>query len=47
VDYQLMREMSWSWQELEATPVYVRRFCLDISGIRHKCEADAMRRRSR
>lgn len=25
-----MREMGWSWSELEATPVYVRRFAWDF-----------------
>lgn len=25
-----MREMGWSWAQLEETPVYVRRFCWDF-----------------
>lgn len=25
-----MRRMHWSWDELQATPVYVRRYCLDF-----------------
>jgi hypothetical protein len=39
-----MADMGWSWQELEATPVYVRRFCLDISAIRKRCEAERRNR---
>ena len=25
-----MRGMSWSWEQLQTTPPYVRRFCLDF-----------------
>lgn len=39
VDYELMREMGWSWPELDATPVYVRRYCLDLMNIRRRNEA--------
>jgi hypothetical protein len=42
-----MREMGWSWDALVATPPYVRRFCLDISAIRRKCEAEHARRANR
>jgi hypothetical protein len=35
-----MREMGWSWPDLEATPVYVRRFCTDLLWIRRQAEAD-------
>ncbi len=28
-----MRRMRWSWGELEATPLYVRRYCLDFLGL--------------
>jgi hypothetical protein len=42
-----MREMGWSWDEMQAAPVYVRRFCLDLSGIRRKCEAEHARRANR
>lgn len=28
-----MRRMHWSWEQLQATPVYVRRYCLDILGM--------------
>lgn len=25
-----MRRMHWSWEQLQQTPVYVRRYCLDF-----------------
>ncbi|MFD9564342.1 hypothetical protein [Streptomyces sp. NPDC059994] len=25
--------MHWSWEQLQATPLYVRRYCLDIIGM--------------
>jgi hypothetical protein len=31
-----MHEMSWSWPELQATPLYVRRYCWDLLLIRRK-----------
>lgn len=36
-----MREMGWTWGELQATPAYVQRFCWDLSQIRHQAEARA------
>lgn len=36
VDYELMREMGWSWPDLEAAPPYVRRFCTDLMTIRRR-----------
>jgi hypothetical protein len=33
VDYFLMYEMRWSWDELQATPHYVRRYCYDFRQI--------------
>jgi hypothetical protein len=32
-DFILMRRMHWSWEQLQATPLYVRRYCLDTSGM--------------
>jgi hypothetical protein len=29
-----MQGMDWSWPELEATPMYVRRFCWDLHQIK-------------
>ncbi|WP_164543457.1 hypothetical protein [Streptomyces mobaraensis] len=28
-----MRRMRWSWTQLQDTPVYVRRYCLDFLGL--------------
>jgi len=39
-----MREMGWSWTDLETAPVYVRRFCWDVSQIRRDNEAQRMRK---
>jgi hypothetical protein len=25
-----MRRMHWSWDDLQATPMYVRRYCIDF-----------------
>lgn len=30
-DFELMREMHWSWRDLQATPMYVRRYCWDLT----------------
>ncbi|MBX7464974.1 hypothetical protein K1Y80_02610 [Streptomyces sp. MAG02] len=27
-----MKRMKWSWEQLEATPMYVRRYCIDFLG---------------
>lgn len=34
-----MREMGWSWPELQQAPPYVRRFCTDFMVIRRQAEA--------
>jgi hypothetical protein len=49
VDFMLMdpEGMGWSWQELEATPPYVRRYCLDILGIRNRVRAERRARERR
>ena len=26
----LMKRMGWSWEQLQRTPIYVRRYCLDF-----------------
>jgi hypothetical protein len=28
-----MKQMRWSWEELQQTPVYVRRYCVDFLGM--------------
>lgn len=48
-DFALMRGMRWSWDELQATPSYVRSFCaayLNALG-EHNQESDAARTPSR
>lgn len=32
-DFILMKRMHWSWDQLQATPLYVRRYCLDFLGL--------------
>jgi len=32
-DFVLMKRMRWSWQQLEATPYYVRRYSMDFLGL--------------
>jgi hypothetical protein len=34
-----MREMGWSFAELQETPAYVRRFCTDLMVVRRQAEA--------
>jgi hypothetical protein len=43
-DFELMREMHWSWAELQAAPVYVRRFCWDFTLARRGAENAAAER---
>lgn len=48
-----MKRMHWSWADLQATPSYVRRYCLDTLGMlaehekqeseRQKAKADRAR----
>lgn len=28
-----MRRMHWSWEQLQQTPTYVRRYCIDFLGM--------------
>jgi hypothetical protein len=35
-----MHEMRWSWDALQATPTYVRRYCWDLIQIRRQVEQD-------
>ncbi len=32
-DFILMRRMHWTWDDLQQTPLYVRRYCLDFLGL--------------
>jgi hypothetical protein len=36
-----MRQMRWSWPELRACPIYVRRYVWDFLEIRAQAERDA------
>jgi hypothetical protein len=47
VDYELMREMGWSWDELERTPTYIRKYCADLMSIRRRAENAARERAAR
>lgn len=47
VDFETMREMHWSWADLQDTPAYVRRYCADFIQLRNKAEADANERANR
>lgn len=38
VDFEIMREMSWSYEELCATPDYVRRYVADLTAARRNAE---------
>ena len=43
-----MRRMHWSWEQLQETPSYVRRYCLDILGMISEHEdQEAQRARAR
>lgn len=48
-DFVLMRRMRWSWEQLQQTPVYVRRYCLDFLGMigtHEEREAESERRKA-
>jgi hypothetical protein len=44
VDFELMHEMRWSWDELQATPAYVRRFTWDMIQARREAESAQIER---
>lgn len=44
VDFELMREMKWSWTDLQSTPAYVRRYSWDLLQARRQAEHDANER---
>lgn len=46
-DFELMREMHWSWEALQATPHYVRRFTWDLILTRRAAEKAANEKASR
>lgn len=46
IDFLLMHPdgMGWSWQELNATPIYVKRYCWDLIQIKLSAQQDAIKR---
>jgi hypothetical protein len=42
-----MRRMHWSWEQLQATPMYVRRYTLDFLGMISEQEEREMERERR
>jgi hypothetical protein len=34
VDFKLMEAMHWSWEQLQRTPPYVRKYCVDILNLK-------------
>ncbi|RLU78174.1 hypothetical protein CTZ27_37710 [Streptomyces griseocarneus] len=50
-DFLLMRRMHWSWDELQQTPAYVRRYALDFLGLiaqqEHRAQDQARREADR
>jgi hypothetical protein len=41
-----MLGMGWSWEQLQATPLYVQRYCWDLLQIRREAEQAAYDRAS-
>lgn len=46
-DFILMRRMHWSWEQLQQTPAYVRRYTLDFLGMVSKHEEREAEREQR
>lgn len=46
-DFALMRRMRWSWRELQDTPPYVRRYCIDFLGLISEAEEAARKKADR
>jgi hypothetical protein len=38
IDFELMRQMHWSWADLQSAPAYVRRYCWDFLNARATAE---------
>lgn len=36
--------MGWSWRDLEDTPPYVRKFCIDLLNVKRRAENTAIER---
>jgi hypothetical protein len=49
-DFILMRRMRWSWEQLQQTPAYVRRYCIDflsMIGVHEERESERAERKAR
>ncbi len=46
-DFEVMREMHWSWETLQRTPSYVRRYAQDFTFARREAENSANERAQR
>ncbi|MFJ6215001.1 hypothetical protein ACIQGZ_16945 [Streptomyces sp. NPDC092296] len=42
-----MREMGWSWDQLQGTPAYVRRFTWDLINARAAAQEKAAKRQEK
>jgi hypothetical protein len=40
-------DLAWSWRELQETPVYVKRFCLDLLAIKRRVIKEKTERANR
>lgn len=47
VDFLIMKRMRWSWDELQATPLYVRRYCADFLGLIAEAEEKDRKKKSK
>jgi hypothetical protein len=46
-DFMLMKRMRWSWEELQATPLIVRRYCIDFLGLIAEAEEKDRKKQKR
>lgn len=46
-DFELMREMGWTFWELRQTPVYVVQYCWDMLLARRQAEDSAVKKASK
>lgn len=46
-DFELMHEFGWTWQELQDTPYYVRRYTWDLLSIKREAQQAAAKRAQR
>jgi hypothetical protein len=42
-----MQAMHWSWEDMENTPPYVKRYCIDLLSVKRRAEAAARDRANR